>query len=144
MLYGLHAKLGLERAAYYTTDLLRETLNELIDFEYLQGKKTRFTVGAVNANSGFMGYFDSRQDALTLEHVTACGALPPAFPAVRIDGESYWDGGIYSNTPVEVVPDDNPRRDSTIFAVQLWNLEGPEPQSLQQVSAAKRHSVLQP
>lgn len=139
-MYGLHAKLGLERADYYTTDLLHETLNELIDFEYLQGKKTRFTVGAVNANSGFMRYFDSRQDALTLEHVTASGA----FPAVRIDGESYWDGGIYSNTPVAVVLDDNPRRDSTIFAVQLWNLEGPEPQSLQQVSAAKRHSVLQP
>lgn len=137
-LYGPHAKLGIERAAYYTTDLLRETLNELIDFEYLQGKKTRFTVGAVNANSGVMRYFDSRQDALTLEHVMASGALPPAFPAVRIDGEPYWDGGIYSNTPVEVVLDDNPRRDSTIFAVQLWNPEGPEPQSLQQVSARQK------
>ena len=31
---------------------------------------------------------------------------------VRIDGELYWDGGILSNTPVEVVFDDNPRRDS--------------------------------
>ena len=33
------------------------------------------------------------------------GALPPAFPAVCIDGEPYWDGGIYSNTPIEVVLD---------------------------------------
>ena len=30
----------------------------------------------------------------------------PAFPAVRIDGEAYWNGGIYSNTPIEVVLDD--------------------------------------
>jgi NTE family protein len=129
-LMGQHANVGIERASYYTTGLLRETLSDLIDFEYLQSKKTRFTVGAVNANTGAMRYFDNREGALTVEHVMASGALPPAFPAVRIDGEPYWDGGIYSNTPVEVVLDDNPRRDSTIFAVQLWNPHGPEPTSL--------------
>jgi predicted acylesterase/phospholipase RssA len=46
----------------------------------------------------------------------ASGALPPAFPAVRIDGELYWDGGILSNTPVEAVFDDKPRRNSLVFA----------------------------
>jgi predicted acylesterase/phospholipase RssA len=40
----------------------------------------------------------------------ASGALPPAFGAIRIDGEPYWDGGIYSNTPIEAVLDDKPRR----------------------------------
>ena len=53
----------------------------------------------------------------------ASGALPPAFPAVRIDGELYWDGGILSNTPVEAVFDDNPRRNSLVFAVHIWNPE---------------------
>ena len=57
----------------------------------------------------------------------ASGALPPAFPAVRIDGEPYWDGGIYSNTPIEAVLDDKPRRDSVIFAVQMWNPRAPSP-----------------
>ena len=133
-LFGLHARLGVDRAAYYTTDLLRDTLNHLIDPDYLQSKKTRLTVGAVNANSGTMRYFDSRQDALTVDHIMASCALPPAFPAVRIDGEPYWDGGVYSNTPLEVVMDDTPRRDSTLFTVQLWSPEGPEPQSLWQVS----------
>jgi len=47
---------------------------------------------------------------LTIKHVMASGALPPAFPAVRIDDELYWDGGVLSNTPVEAVFDDNPRR----------------------------------
>ena len=51
----------------------------------------------------------------------ASGALPPAFGAVRIDGEPYWDGGIYSNTPIEAVLDDKPRRDSLIFAVNVWH-----------------------
>ena len=39
----------------------------------------------------------------------ASGALPPAFPPIRIDGDLYWDGGILSNTPVEAVFDDNPQ-----------------------------------
>jgi len=137
-LMGQHANVGIERASYYTTDLLRETLSDLIDVEYLQGKKTRLTVGAVNANTGAMRYFDNRAETLTVEHVMASGALPPAFPAVRIDGEPYWDGGIYSNTPVEVVLDDSPRRDSTIFAVQLWNPHGPEPTSLWQINARQK------
>ena len=129
-LLGQKAKLGIEKASYYSTQPLRATLEHLVDFDYLQSKKTRLTVGAVNANTGTMRYFDSRTDDLSVEHIMASGALPPAFPAIRIGDEPYWDGGIYSNTPVEVVFDDNPRRDATIFAVQLWNPEGPEPESL--------------
>jgi NTE family protein len=52
---------------------------------------------------------------------------------VRIDGELYWDGGILSNTPVEVVFDDNPRRDSLVFAVHIWNPHGPEPETIWEV-----------
>ena len=66
-------------------------------------------------------------------HVMASGALPPAFPAVRIDGELYWDGGILSNTPTEAIFDDNPRRNSLIFAVHMWNPMGPEPETIWEV-----------
>jgi NTE family protein len=71
----------------------------------------------------------------------ASGALPPAFPAVRIDGELYWDGGILSNTPTEVVFDDNPRRNSLIFAVHLWNPAGLEPTTMAEVF--NRHKDVQ-
>ena len=131
---GQRAKVGIERAAYYSTEPLHETLSQLVDVDYLQTGVTRLTVGAVNANTGSMRYFDSREDKLSIDHIRASGALPPAFPAVRIDGEPYWDGGIFSNTPIEVVLEDRPRRDSTIFTVQLWNPEGPEPQSLWDVA----------
>jgi NTE family protein len=80
-----------------------------------------------------MHYFDSRNMPLTLKHVLASGALPPAFPAVRIDGDPCWGGGIYSNTPIETVFDDHPRRDSLVFTVQMWHAEGPEPDSVWQV-----------
>lgn len=126
---GPHAPLGVERAAYYTTEPLRETLAELLEPQGL-GQGPRITVGAVNVRTGQMRYFDSRESPVGIEHVAASGALPPAFPAVRIDGEPYWDGGIYSNTPMEAVLDDRPRRDSLIFSVHLWNPEGPEPETI--------------
>lgn len=62
-------------------------------------------------------------------------------PAIRIEGEPYWDGGIYSNTPIEAVLDDNPRRDSVIFTTNMWNPEGPEPESMSQVMS--RHKEIQ-
>jgi len=130
---GVHAPVGLDAASYYSTAPLRETLAELVSLECLNAKSVRLTVGAVNVRSGNMRYFDSRDAALSLDHVMASGALPPAFPAVRIDGEPYWDGGVYSNTPIEAVLDDKPRRDSVIFGVNVWQPAAPEPQSIWQV-----------
>ena len=137
-LRGTRAAVGVEQASYYSTKPLRRTLGELVDFASLEGGKTRLTVGAVNACSGAMRYFDSREESLSVEHVMASGALPPAFPAVRINGEPYWDGGIYSNTPIEAVLDDKPRRDSLIFAVNVWHQSAPEPESIWQVMGRQK------
>ncbi|MES2129966.1 MAG: patatin-like phospholipase family protein [Pseudomonadota bacterium] len=135
---GLNAAMTLEEASYYSTEPLRQTLEELVDFGYLNDGATRLTVGAVNARSGDMRYFDSKDEVIRASHVMASGALPPAFPAVRIDGEPYWDGGIYSNTPIEAVLDDRPRRDSVIFSVQVWNPHGPEPTTMAQVMGKQK------
>jgi NTE family protein len=80
-----------------------------------------------------MRYFDSRDSEIGAEQIMASGALPPAFPAICIDGEYYWDGGILSNTPTEVIFEDCPRRNSLIFAVHLWNPVGAVPRSLWEV-----------
>jgi NTE family protein len=128
-----HLPLGPENAGYYSTDRLRETLSELVDFDQVNEGSVRLTVGASNVRTSEMTYFDSRDMPLALEHVMASGALPPAFPAVRIGDELFWDGGILSNTPVEVVFDDNPRRNSMVFAVHIWNPHGPEPRSIWEV-----------
>ncbi len=137
-LRGTQAMVGVEKAAYYTTDPLRRTLTELVDFEQLRSGGMRLTVGAVNASSGAMRYFDSRDEVLGVDHIMASGALPPAFPAVRIDGQPYWDGGIYSNTPIEAVLDDKPRSDALIFAVNVWHQAGPEPESIWQVMGRQK------
>jgi NTE family protein len=131
---GAHVPLGAEAAGYYDTAPLRATLGDLVDFDRINRNETRLTVGAANVSTGEMRYFDSRDMAIDANHIMASGALPPAFPAVRIDGELYWDGGILSNTPVETVFDDNPRRNSVVFAVHIWSPHGPEPGSIWEVT----------
>jgi NTE family protein len=131
--WGAHIPLGMDRAGFYSTMSLRETLIELLDFSIINRGSPRLTVGAANVRTSMMHYFDSRQSEITSEKIMASGALPPAFPAVRIDDEFYWDGGILSNTPTEVIFDDSPRRNSLIFAIHLWNPEGPVPQSIWEV-----------
>ena len=130
---GWHVPLAPDAAAYYSTAPLHETLSELVDFSLIAKSAPRLTVGAAKVRTSEMRYFDSRDMPLTARHVMASGALPPAFPPIRIDGDLYWDGGILSNTPVEAIFDDNPRRNSLVFAVHIWNSDGPEPESVWQV-----------
>ena len=130
---GYHMPLGTDAAGFYSCEPLKATLNELVDFGRINRCATRLTVGAANVGTSEMRYFDSRDMALDTCHIMASGALPPAFPAVRIDGELYWDGGILSNTPVEAVFDDIPRRNSLVFAVHIWNPHGAEPGTIWEV-----------
>jgi NTE family protein len=120
-----------EATSLYDTAPLRETLLELVDFDLLNNGPMRFSVGAVNVLSGNFTYFDNRERLIGPEHVMASGALPPGFPAVMIDGEPYWDGGIVSNTPLQYVLD---KRDGTspllVFQVDLFSARGMMPRSL--------------
>ena len=139
--FGSHIRLGADAAGFYSTAPLEKTLSELVDFSLIARCKPRLTVGAAHVRTSEMRYFDSRTSEITTRHIMASGALPPAFPAVRIDGELYWDGGILSNTPTEAIFEDDPRRDSLIFAVHMWNPTGSEPETIWQV--LHRHKDIQ-
>lgn len=130
---ALGGMLTPETAGYYSVEPLAATLAELIDLELLNRCETRLTVGAANVRTAEMKYFDSRDMPVGIRHIMASGALPPAFPAVRIDGELFWDGGIMSNTPVEAVFDDHPRRSGLVFSVHIWHPHGPEPADMTSV-----------
>jgi NTE family protein len=117
----------------YDTQLLRGTLERLVDFDLINGRQVRLSVGAVNVRTGNSTYFDNAQTRFSPEHVMASGALPPAFAPVEIDGESYWDGGIVSNTPLWYVLDDSPRLKGLIVQVDLFSASGELPLDLDQV-----------
>jgi NTE family protein len=130
---GENYPLGADKAGYYSTEPLERTLAHLVDFNLVNRCTPRLTVGAAHVRSSQMRYFDSRDNELNVKHILASGALPPAFPAVRIDGELYWDGGILSNSPTEAVFEDLPRKNSLIFAVHMWNPLGDEPTTMAEV-----------
>jgi NTE family protein len=127
--------------SYYDTAPLRKTLERLVDFDRINDLKTRLSVGAVGVTSGNFCYFDNVEfkklgKKIGPEHIMASGALPPGFPSVEIEGEHYWDGGIASNTPLDYVLDEEPRRNLLIFQVDLFSARGLLPTSL--LEAAER------
>src|SRR3954468_17313184 len=132
----------LASTSFYDTKQLKDTLERLVDFDRLNAGMTRFSAGAVNVRTGNFVYFDTTNHKIAPEHVMASGALPPGFPAVEIDGEHYWDGGLVSNTPLQWVIESNPRRQDTLaFQADLWNSQGTLPRNLAEV--ATRHKEIQ-
>jgi len=119
--------------SFYDTTPLKFTLEEFVDFDRINDGAERFGVGAVNVRSGNFVYFDNRETKIRVEHVLASAALPPAFAAVEIDGEFYWDGGVVSNTPLEYVLEAAPRRDTLALQVDLWSARGTLPRNLADV-----------
>ena len=122
--------------SYYDTGPLRQTLERLIDFDRINAKKTRLSLGAVNVQTGNFIYFDNTRQKIGPEHIMASGAIPPGFPPIEIDGEYYWDGGIVSNTPIQYVLDSEPERDLLIFQVDLFPARGDLPTTM--MAAAER------
>ena len=122
--------------SYYDTQPLQHTLERLIDFDRINARETRLSLGAVNIHTGNFTYFDNMHRTIGPEHVMASAALPPGFPPIEIDGEHYWDGGIVSNTPLQYVLDEEQNGDLLIFQVDLFSASGPMPRTI--LEAAER------
>ena len=121
-------------SSWYDTAPLRQTLERLVDFDRINAKAMRFSVGAVNVSTGNFAYFDNETDVICSDHIMASGALPPAFAPVEIEGELYWDGGLVSNTPLDWVLSARSDLDSLIFQVDLWSARGVVPRDLSEVA----------
>lgn len=129
---------GPGAASWYDTSPMIQTLERLVDFDRLNDGGLRVSVGAVNVASGNLEYFDNTRMRLDARHVLASGALPPAFPAVEIDGQFYWDGGLVSNTPLSHVLTQDPDADTLVFQVDLWSARGELPQTLLEVAERQK------
>ncbi|STX81536.1 patatin-like phospholipase [Legionella busanensis] len=122
-----------DKISFYETAPLRDTLNELIDFKILNSGNIRLTLSAVQLSNGQQVHFDSKYQTITLDHIMASSALPPSFPAVKIDKEYYWDGALVNNSSLEVILDDLPRVNTLCFMMQLFDPEGTLPNSLDKI-----------
>ncbi len=129
---------GPAATSYYDTAPLKQTLERLADFDRINSREVRVSVGAVDVETGNFAYFDNANRTLRAEHFMASGALPPGFPAVEIDGRHYWDGGLLSNTPLIEVLTHQPRRDTIAFQVDLWSSRGPLPKNIFDVAERQK------
>jgi len=128
-----------EDASFYSTAALADTLKQLVDFPYLNAPGgMRMTVNALKVTTGELASFDNQSGNVGIDHIMASGALPPGFPPVRINGDLYWDGGLFSNTPLETVLDDEPHVDTLCFMVDLWSPVGDEPRSFDEVQTRQK------
>jgi NTE family protein len=128
----------IEATSFYDTRELKRTLQRLVDFDRLNAGPTRLSVGAVNVRTGNFVYFDTDTRTIGPEHIMASGALPPGLPAIEIEGEHYWDGGLVSNTPLQWVVESNPRRDTLAFQVDLWSARGEFPRNMLEVMTREK------
>lgn len=98
----------------YEATPLEKALEEWVDFGRLRRSKTELIVIAVDVKTGRLEEFSNRS-RITPRHVMASASLPPVFPATRIDGHDYWDGGLISNTPLR----------PALNAIEVLNLADP-------------------
>ncbi len=116
-----------EGVSYYDSAPLKATLARLVDFDLINRKPMRFSVGATHIRTGAPVYFDNLDRAITTAHIMASASLPPGFPPTEIDGEYYWDGGVVSNSPMQFIADSKPRYSALVFQVDLWDANGEVP-----------------
>ncbi|BAK67949.1 hypothetical protein SLG_32740 [Sphingobium sp. SYK-6] len=125
-----------EALGFYDTTPLRETLDRFVDWDRLNHGPMRFSIGAVDIESGNFYYFDNEdprwRGRIDARHVMASGALPPGLPPVEIDGRHYWDGGLVSNTPLSHVLE-HQTGDLLIFQIDLFPATGSLPQEMTDV-----------
>jgi NTE family protein len=109
-----------DKLSFYDTSPLRQSLLNLVDFDLLNKSRIRLSLGAVQASTGYLIYFNNINYLITPDHVMASAALPPGFPAVKINNEYYWDGGVHSNTPLEVILNAYPSADTLCFVIDCF------------------------
>jgi len=104
---------------YDTTPAIK-LLEKYVDFGKLKSSPIRLMVSAVDVETSELVVFDSYVDDLTPAHIIASGSLPPGFPWTTIDGRHYWDGGIVSNSPLDLVVQRCGSAGKRIFVIDLF------------------------
>jgi len=128
----------VDKISFYDIAPLRKTLLELIDFDRINAKEIPLYLGAVCVRTGEQVYFNNLEHHITPEHIMASAALPPGFPAVKVGDEFYWDGGVYSNTPITAFLKANPTHNTLCFAVNCYSPCGSLPHTFDEVQQREK------
>ncbi|WP_454915641.1 FAD-dependent oxidoreductase [Xanthobacter sediminis] len=127
--------------SYYDTSPMKALLSRYVDFTSLKDSPVRLLMSAVNVTTAKLEVFDSYVDDLTADHVLASGSLPPGFPWTVVDGKAYWDGGIISNSPLDLLLERCGPDGKRVFIVDLFSGRRALPANMMEVFARRDEIV---
>jgi NADPH-dependent 2,4-dienoyl-CoA reductase/sulfur reductase-like enzyme/predicted acylesterase/phospholipase RssA len=123
--------------SFYDTSPVKELLNKSVDFGELKNSPVRLLVSAVDVETAELITFDSYIDDITPDHIIASGSLPPGLPWTEIDGRYYWDGGIVSNSPLNIYTEKFGLEGKKLYVVNLYQKENRLPRNMMEVMSRK-------
>lgn len=107
--------------SFHDLQLAIDLLEQYVDFSRLGTSPVRLIISAVDVETSELVSFDRYVHALSAKHVLASGSLPPSFSWTTVGGRHYWDGGIVSNSPLELVMDRCGPAGKRVFVVDLFS-----------------------
>ncbi|SFC76147.1 Patatin phospholipase [Flexibacter flexilis DSM 6793] len=115
-------------------------LEKLIDIQKLNSLETKLVVEAVNVETGDLVPFSNHdKDGISLDKIVASMSIPPNFPAVKVDNNYYWDGGLFANMPLapainylEAIEGHNIERE--LLIINLFRKNAAMPTNIDQIS----------
>ncbi|ABC34139.1 FAD-dependent oxidoreductase [Burkholderia thailandensis] len=107
--------------SFFDASSIEKLIARYVDFDSLGMSPTRLLIGAVDVETGEPRIFDSYVDRLSPAHVLASGSLPPGMPWTVVDGRPYWDGGVVSNSPLDLVIARCGQIGGRVFIVDLFS-----------------------
>lgn len=131
----------LNWTSFYDPAPMKALIAKYVDFAALKASPVRLLISAVNVTTAELEVFDSYVDDLTPDHLLASGSLPPGFPWTFIDGKPYWDGGIVSNSPLDLVSDRCGPGAKRVFIVDLFVGQRALPSNMMEVLARRDEIV---
>lgn len=127
-----------DQISFYEIDELADTLEKVIDFDLINSCKVRLTLESINIRNGAHTKFDNFRQTIDARHVMASCALSPGFPAIKIDEEYYWDGGMSSNTPFSIILEEKIDKKLLCVIVNLFAYPNHLPSDMMDVVKTKK------
>ncbi len=84
-------------------------------YEYFSRHNGRLLVGATNARTGAIEYFDGRELDEKCTMLRATCAIPLYFPPIRVNGQEYFDGGLADSIPIRKALHDGSRKNIIVL-----------------------------
>jgi NTE family protein len=134
-------ELPLAWTSFYDPSPAKEIIARYVDFPGLRKSPVRLLISAVDVETAEPRVFDSYSDEITPDHILASGSLPPAFPWTTIAGKHYWDGGILSNSPLELVAERCGVAGKHVIVVDLFASARPLPANMMEILARRDEIV---